>query len=270
MISRISILKIFLILILTLPVSFLVSELIIFGLSVQQIWYIYILQFASTLIFLELGLWIFHEKSILKSIFPKFALKKYVLGSFAGFAFIVLSQLYSILFDQKLFFINNIGYILIFGLVFVFQSFVEEVVFRKFLIDEFKSLFKGKYILSSVVAALMFSVAHLLSNNIWIDIFNLFLFGCFLGLVYTYIESRFPNEAIWWTSGFHFAWNFTYFLLGIQFPSQSDPEQTLASYGPMHIIGNQTSFWIAKIAISVIFSFGIWWILTRKQVFKKY
>jgi len=254
---------------LTLPVSFLVSGLIVTLLNIGQIWLIYILQFAINLLFVELGLWMFKEKSILKTVLSKFSLKRYYLGASTGFVFIVLSQIYSVFFDQKLLFLNNLSYVVIFGLVFLLQTFVEEVIFRKFLIDQFQILFKGKNILTAVFAGFVFALVHLVSNDILIDIFNLFLFGTFLGLVYIHIESRLPDEAIWWTSGFHFAWNFTYFLLGIQFSNQSAPEESLGSFEIMHILGNQTSFWVDKIAITAILSFGIWWILTRKEVFKK-
>ena len=269
MISKISIFKIFTVLILTLPVSFLVSGLIFTWIPIDQIWFSYILQFSITLIFLELGLWVFKEKSILKKVLPKFTLKRYFIGALVGFVFIILSQIYSIIFDQKLFFIANLGYIVVFGLVFLFQSFVEEIIYRKFLIDEFQVLFNGKNILSVIVAGFLFALVHLVSNTIPIDIFNLFLFGTFLGFVYIYIESRFPDRAIFWTSGFHFAWNLSYFLLGIQFINQSTPEQSLAPYQSMHILSNQTSFWANKIPITVILSLGIWWVLSRMELFKK-
>jgi membrane protease YdiL (CAAX protease family) len=257
--------KIIVVLMLTLPVSLFLSVLISQLLGIELIWLIFLLQSGITLSMLELGLKLLQEKTILERVLPSFTFKNYLKGVLTGSLFIILTHIYSIVFDQKLFFTQNHGYVLVFGCIFLLQSFVEEAIFRKFLVEEFQQLFKNRTLLSAVISGILFALVHLFSNAIFIDIVNLFLFGVFLALGYIFIESKSTNHGIWWTSGFHFAWNFTYFLLGIQYLDQSDSEKTLEPFMILNIMAGQNSFWVNKLMISFVLGFGILYLIYKQN-----
>jgi hypothetical protein len=86
-------------------------------------------------------------------------------------------------------------------LLFVIVAFIEEIVFRGYLLNNLlESLHHGWAL---ILTAALFAFMHLQNNNVTVlSIVNLFLAGLVLGINYVYTRN------LWFAIFFHFAWNF--------------------------------------------------------------
>lgn len=94
---------------------------------------------------------------------------------------------------------NNI---LTFLIIYVCVAFVEETVYRGYILTELtKSMGKWPGIVTS---SLVFSLLHIFNDSFsLIPFFNLFLGGIFLSIIYLHYKN------LWLIIGLHFGWNFT-------------------------------------------------------------
>lgn len=129
----------------------------------------------------------------------KDSLKGWVLGFLlVGIGFILLlisGQIDLLGYDLNLSFF--VGFILLF----IVQSFSEEVVFRSFLIPMLQ--YRLGTLAALVISSLLFFVVHLMNPNAsWLGMVNLFFGGLLMGLLFL------KYQNVWAPTGFHASWNF--------------------------------------------------------------
>ena len=124
-------------------------------------------------------------------------------GFFAAIMILFLGSMILVA-TQNLFFTNaffNSKNIAASIVLFMLVAFIEEIVFRGYLLNNLLESINKWWAL--IITAAFFAFMHLQNNNITaVSILNLFLAGMILGINYIYTRN------LWFAIFFHFAWNF--------------------------------------------------------------
>ena len=95
----------------------------------------------------------------------------------------------------------NLSYFFGFILLFIVQSFSEEVVFRSFMIPMIQ--YRLGTMAALLISSFLFFIVHLMNPNAsWLGMVNLVFGGILMGLLFL----KYKN--VWAPTGFHASWNF--------------------------------------------------------------
>lgn len=136
-------------------------------------------------------------------------------GVFLGL--IVIGLGYFVLFSiNEIFdpiYIYNIKEIILSILIFMIIAFLEEALFRGYILRNLMYSF-NKFV-ALVISAFLFSAMHGANPYMeWFSFLNLFLAGILLGMSYVYTKN------LWFPIAFHFSWNFFQTLFGFNVSGQ--------------------------------------------------
>lgn len=156
---------------------------------------------------------IFVERRNLRSLgfkLPKFT-KNYLFGLLIGFSMITaifLLSLASNSFSVLSTSINNWIYLIVVFIAFGIQGFSEELLFKGYFMTSMSSM--SNVPIGIITNSLLFAVNHAINPNATLlSLFNIFLLGLFLSLIFFYFDNLFIAAAI------HSAWNFFMYFLGV-------------------------------------------------------
>jgi membrane protease YdiL (CAAX protease family) len=153
----------------------------------------------------------FFDKSTLFSL--GFSIKNRVkdifLGIFLGF-FVMIGSYYFLLYCNEIKTLETTiiyNEIIIAFFKFLFVAYLEEIVFRGYILNQLMTSFSKFWAL--VWSSLLFALIHGLNPNMdWFSFSSLFLAGIFLGITYIYTKN------LWFAIALHFSWNFFQSLIG--------------------------------------------------------
>lgn len=140
------------------------------------------------------------------------------------------------------------------SIMFVFISFIEEAIFRGYILRNLTISF-NKY-KALLISSFLFALIHGLNPSITLfNFFNLFIAGLFLGVSYIYTKN------LWFPIGLHLSWNLTQALLGFNVSGQKTYsilklkiiEGNLLNGGDFGFEGSFLSTLLQVICISIIF-----------------
>lgn len=172
--------------------------------------------------FYFIGIWVFvllslrlinSERPILSAIGTKPSgnnIKGLIIGTLAGFGLNGICILAAWLNKDIVLYFDRfeiIPLLLIFISVFI-QSSAEELVYRGFVYQRFRKLYRDKPIIAIIVNSVFFSLGHLFNTNVtFLSLVNIMLIGLFLTLIVYYFDS------LWCAFAIHAAWNYTQNIL---------------------------------------------------------
>ena len=150
----------------------------------------------------------------------------------------------------------NLSLFVGFILLFIIQSFSEEVIFRAFLIPTIEEKFNLFWAL--IISSIVFALVHLSNPNVSpVGVINLIIGGFLMGLLFI------KYQNIWAPTGFHASWNFVqsaflgYPVSGIDTYSFIELEET----GPDILSGGKFGYEGSLISVAIILISIIWIIL---------
>lgn len=145
--------------------------------------------------------------------------------------------------------------------IIIFQSTIEEVVFRGTILQSMLKTNKNFY--GIIISSLLFALVHIFNPNIdAISLLNIFLAGVLLAVIYIKTESLLPAIS------FHIVWNFTQsYVLGVPVSGHVNTNSmyttVIADIKYVHLlIGDEFGFESGIICTYLLF-FGISYIILR-------
>ncbi|MFY0712075.1 CPBP family intramembrane metalloprotease [Seonamhaeicola sp. NFXS20] len=127
-----------------------------------------------------------------------------------GLGFLTLLMLNEISFYEFNYNFKEIVYSI---LVYIIVAFVEEAIFRGYILRNFMA--SSNNILALIISSILFALAHGFNPNMdWFSYLDLFLAGILLGISYVYTRN------LWFPIALHFSWNFFQTLLGFNVSGQ--------------------------------------------------
>lgn len=183
-----------------------------------------------------LVLWIFmklvdREHFLELGFYTKNRLNEFILGIIAGLIIMVLAYGILIYSGQISFtkFNFNMEEIIISILVFTIVAFVEESLFRGYILKNLM-LSVNKYI-AIILSSVLFSLLHYFNPNVSsFSLFELFLAGVVFGLAYLYTRN------LWFPIALHLSWNLFQSYVGFNVSGQD-------FYSIIEFKYNQENFW---------------------------
>ena len=132
----------------------------------------------------------------------------------------------------------NFSYLLIGAFGFFLFAWIEEIIFRGYILKNL--LAYNKYV-ALIISSLLFAVVHLGNASMGIlPIINLFIAGILLGYYYIY------KQNLWFPTGLHFTWNyFQGHIFGYEIsghPVDSIFTQTINEAYPNYVTGGNFGF----------------------------
>ena len=112
-------------------------------------------------------------------------------------------------------------------LMLAFGAFLEEIIFRGYILRKLSGEFSAFTAL--LLSSVLFMLAHIFNASIsFFPLLNIFLAGILLGLLYLITRN------IWMVAGFHLFWNYTQSLLGFDVSGQGLPSVFTLNFPEMN------------------------------------
>ncbi|APY11047.1 peptidase [Seonamhaeicola sp. S2-3] len=183
-------------------------------------------------------------------------IKEIILGILLGVLIMGLGFLTLLMLNEISFYEFNYNFkeIMYSILVYIIVAFVEEAIFRGYILRNL--MMSSNSHLALVISSILFALAHGFNPNMdWFSYLDLFLAGILLGISYVYTRN------LWFPIALHFSWNFFQTLLGFNVSGQDFysliefkiEEKNILNGGDFGFEGSIFSILIQVLLIVVIF-----------------
>lgn len=183
-------------------------------------------------------------------------IKEIILGILLGVLIMGLGFLTLLMLNEISFYEFNYNFkeIMYSILVYIIVAFVEEAIFRGYILRNL--MMSSNSHLALVISSILFALAHGFNPNMdWFSYLDLFLAGILLGISYVYTRN------LWFPIALHFSWNFFQTLLGFNVSGQDFysliefkiEEKNILNGGDFGFEGSIFSILVQVLLIVVIF-----------------